>query len=70
MKIKRSYKDREGNSLEMKKRTIRLTNEENEMLDEILDITKLSLRDLISEMIEERYVEETNKLKTTYKQEM
>lgn len=57
MKQKRTYEDRNGSSAEMKKRTVRLTDEENEKLDELLSITGLSLRELIAEMIDERYIE-------------
>lgn len=54
-KQKRSYDDRDGKSLEMKKRTIRLTVEEDGLLDELLATTGLSLRNLFSEMITHRY---------------
>jgi len=57
MKRKRTYEDRNGSSAEMKKRTVRLTDEENEKLNELLSITGLSLRELIAEMIDERYIE-------------
>ena len=58
MATRKDYTDREGQAKEMKKRSIRLTDEENETLNELLDITGMTLRDLIAEMIEERYMEE------------
>ncbi|MDK0700142.1 hypothetical protein QTI54_05920 [Clostridium perfringens] len=44
----------------MKQRKMRLTEEENEKLDELLAKTKLNLRDLMAELIEERWIEEVN----------
>ncbi|MGV2803586.1 hypothetical protein GNF85_07810 [Clostridium perfringens] len=60
MIIKKKLTHRDGKSLEMKQRKMRLTEEENEKLDELLAKTKLNLRDLMSELIEERWMEEVN----------
>jgi len=58
--IKKKLTHRDGKSLEMKQRKMRLTEEENEKLDELLAKTKLNLRDLMAELIEERWMEEVN----------
>ncbi|MFH0325403.1 hypothetical protein [Clostridium perfringens] len=60
MIIKKKLTHRDGKSLEMKQRKMRLTEEENEKLDELLAKTKLNLRDLMAELIEERWIEEVN----------
>lgn len=54
------YTDREGQGRSMVRRTVRLTEEENGMLDEILAKTGYTLRDLIAELVEERWMEEFN----------
>ena len=58
MIVKKKLTHRDGKSLEMKQRKMRLTEEENEKLDELLAKTKLNLRDLMAELIEERWIEE------------
>lgn len=58
--VSERFTDRGGESLQMKKRTVRLTEDENEMLEELLKHTGVTLRDLIAEMIEERWMEEIN----------
>ncbi|EOU1703558.1 hypothetical protein QQF12_05335 [Clostridium perfringens] len=60
MIVKKKLTHRDGKSLEMKQRKMRLTEEENEKLDELLAKTKLNLRDLMAELIEERWIEEVN----------
>lgn len=60
MIVKKKLTHRDGKSLEMKQRKMRLTEEENEKLDELLAKTKLNLRDLMAELIEERWMEEVN----------
>ncbi|HAT4185391.1 TPA: hypothetical protein I9007_000878 [Clostridium perfringens] len=60
MIIKKKLTHRDGKSLEMKQRKMRLTEEENAKLDEILDKTGLNLRDLMAEMIEDKWMEEIN----------
>lgn len=52
------YTDREGQGRQMTRRTVRLTDEENAKLDEVLNKTGYTLRDLFSEMLEERWIEE------------
>lgn len=54
------YTDREGQGRNMIRRAVRLTEEENEMLNEILSKTGYTLRDLIAELVEERWMEEFN----------
>lgn len=54
------YTDRNGQARQMKVRQIRITEEENEMLEELLSKTGYTLRDLMAEMIEERWMEEFN----------
>lgn len=56
--INPKFTNREGQSRKMKVRQLRLTDDENEMLNELLAATGLTLRDLIAEMIDERYREE------------
>ncbi len=56
--INPKYTDRGGQGRKMKVRQLRLTDDENEMLNELLAATELTLRDLIAEMIDERYREE------------
>ena len=53
--INPKFTNREGQSRKMKVRQLRLTDDENEMLNELLAATGLTLRDLVSEMIDERY---------------
>lgn len=52
------YTDRNGLGKKMKTRQMRLTDEENEQLDEILIKTGYTLRDLMAELINERWLEE------------
>lgn len=54
------YTDREGQGRNMVRRTVRLTDEENKQLDEVLKKTEMTLRDLVAEMINERWMEEIN----------
>lgn len=52
------YTDRNGMGKQMTKRQVRLTDDENEQLNEILNKTGTTLRDLIAELINERWMEE------------
>jgi hypothetical protein len=59
-KVMRTKTDRGGKSLEMKKRTVKLSEEENFMLQYILDNKmsnnkKISMRDFFAAYIEEEY---------------
>ncbi|MGU9331989.1 hypothetical protein ACV30S_13410 [Clostridium perfringens] len=58
MATRKDYTDRAGQAKLMTKRGFRLTEEENDKLNELLKVTKLTLRDLITELIEDRYMEE------------
>lgn len=51
------YTDRNGMGRMMKKRTFRLTDEEDEMLKEVLIKSGTTLRDLMAELIQERWME-------------
>lgn len=55
MAARNDLTDRNGKSKEMIKRGVRLTNEENAMLNILMSQTGLNLRDLISHLIEEEY---------------
>lgn len=55
MAARNDLTDRDGKSKEMIKRGFRLTDEENEMLNSLLAHTKLTLRDLLAQLIEEKY---------------
>lgn len=59
MATRKDHQDRGGKSTEMVKRTVRLTQEENNKLNEILEVSKSTLRDAIADMIEKRYIEVT-----------
>ena len=52
------FTDRQGQANDMKQRKVRLTDEENRMLDEVLEKTGYTLRDLFAELVEERWHEE------------
>ena len=59
-KVMRAKTDRGGKSLDMKKRTVKLSEEENAMLQYILDNKmsnnkKISMRDFFAAYIEEEY---------------
>lgn len=55
MALRKDLTDRQGKSLDMIKRGIRLTDEENYKLNKLLDVTGMTLRDLIASLIEEKY---------------
>lgn len=55
MALRKDLTDRQGKSLDMIKRGIRLTDEENCKLNKLLDITGITLRDLIASLIEQEY---------------
>lgn len=55
MALRHDLVDRKGKSSEMPKRGIRLTDEENTKLNELMDATGMNLRDLIASLIEEKY---------------
>lgn len=57
MAARNDLTDRNGKSKEMIKRGFRLTNEENEMLNSVVAQTGLTLRDLIAQLVEEKYNE-------------
>ena len=57
MAARKDVIDRNGKSKEMVKRGFRLTNEENEMLNSVVAQTGLTLRDLIAQLVEEKYNE-------------
>jgi hypothetical protein len=50
-----NYTDRDGQAREMRQRQIRVTEDENKKLNELIDLTGLTLRDLITGLIEEEY---------------
>lgn len=52
------YTDRAGASLEMIQRKVRLTEDENEMLNELLEFNQMTLRDLIAALIEDEYIKQ------------
>lgn len=52
------YTDRSGASLEMIQRKVRLTEDENEMLNELLEFNQITLRDLIAALIEDEYIKQ------------
>lgn len=52
------YTDRNGMGRQMQRRAVRLTEEENSMLNEVLEKTGQTLRDFFAELIEERWLEE------------
>lgn len=58
MATRKDYTDREGLGKQMIKRGIRLTEEENEMLNELLEVNEMTLRDFIASLIEEEYIRE------------
>ena len=57
MAARKDLTDRHGKSKEMIKRGVRLTNEENEKLNSLVAQTGLTLRDLVAQLIEEKYNE-------------
>ena len=57
MAARKDLTDRNGKSKEMIKRGVRLTDSENSMLNNLIAQTGLNLRDLIAELIEEKYNE-------------
>lgn len=57
MAARKDLTDRNGKSKEMVKRGVRLTNSENAMLNSLIAQTGLNLRDLIAQLIEEKYNE-------------
>lgn len=57
MAARKDLTDRNGKSKEMIKRGVRLTDSENLMLNNLIAQTGLNLRDLIAELIEEKYNE-------------
>nr|UVX52893.1 MAG: Transcriptional regulator, RHH-like, CopG [Bacteriophage sp.] len=59
MAARKDLTDRNGKSQEMVKRSFRLTDEENAMLNHLIAQTGLTLRDLMAQLVEEKY----NKLK-------
>ena len=59
MEARKDLTDRNGKSQEMVKRSFRLTDEENAMLNHLTAQTGLTLRDLMAQLVEEKY----NKLK-------
>ncbi|GAA0715516.1 hypothetical protein GCM10008904_32450 [Paraclostridium ghonii] len=59
MTIREGYNDRQGKSKLMKKRTIRVTEEENKAIDELLEIKGKTLRDVITDLV----FEEIDRLK-------
>ena len=60
MAARKDLTDRNGKSKDMVKRSVRLTDEENAMLNGLMAQTGLNLRDLIAQLIEEKY-NESNK---------
>lgn len=56
--INPKYTDRGREGKKMKGRLIRLTEDENEMLDELIQATGLTMRDLIVKLLDEKYREE------------
>ena len=59
MAARKDLTDKNGKSQEMVKRSFRLTDEENAMLNHLTAQTGLTLRDLMAQLVEEKY----NKLK-------
>ena len=60
MAARKDLTDRNGKSKDMVKRSVRLTDEENAMLNGLMAQTGLNLRDLIAQLVEEKY-NESNK---------
>lgn len=59
MAKRNDHGDRKGKSLEMKQRCLRLTDDENEMLNALIKEKGVTFRDLIVELLEQ----ESNKLR-------
>ena len=57
MAARKDLTDRNGKSKEMIKRGVRLTDSENSMLNSLIAQTGLNLRDLIAQLVEEKYNE-------------
>lgn len=57
MAARKDLTDRNGKSKDMVKRGVRLTDSENSMLNSLIAQTGLNLRDLIAQLIEEKYNE-------------
>ena len=55
MAARKDLTDRNGKSQEMVKRSFRLTDEENAMLNHLIAQTGLTLRDLMAQLVEEKY---------------
>ena len=55
MAARKDLTDRNGKSKDMIKRSVRLTDEENTMLNNLMGKTGLNLRDLIAHLVEEKY---------------
>lgn len=55
MAARKDLTDRNGKSQEMVKRSFRLTDAENAMLNHLTAQTGLTLRDLIAQLVEEKY---------------
>lgn len=60
MATRKDLTDRNGKSQEMVKRSFRLTDAENVMLNHLTAQTGLTLRDLIAQLVEEKYNELNN----------
>lgn len=57
MATRKDSTDRNGKAREMKLRGVRLTDAEDAMLNDLMAQTGLKLRDLIAQLIEEKYNE-------------
>lgn len=55
MAARKDLTDRNGKSQEMVKRSFRLTDAENAILNHLTAQTGLTLRDLIAQLVEEKY---------------
>ena len=49
--VRKDYVDRNGKAQEMIKRTVRLTDDENMQLNELLSFTGMTLRDLVASLV-------------------
>lgn len=56
MATRKDYTDRSGEGKQMKQRLLRLTDEENEMLDDLIAETGMTMRDLIAILIENEHI--------------
>ena len=59
MAVRKDYTDRNGLGKQMVRRSIRLTEDEDLMLSEMLQMNNLTLRDYIASLIEEDYIKTT-----------